>query len=108
MLFIRPCSSTWCAWGPVRRFVVVGSTGKHYVIFLSNERRRCQCPDHRIRQHDCKHIRLVLEQLGIASHTRRLAQGAVIGSNKTAHGTAHDVKYHELLVLPAYDCRHQS
>ena len=31
-------------------------------------RRRCQCMDFRIRQRECKHIRLVLQQLGIAKH----------------------------------------
>ncbi len=28
-------------------FVVVGSTGNHYVVTFSDERRTCQCMDHR-------------------------------------------------------------
>ena len=40
--------------------MVVGSTGKHYKVELGSQRRRCACVDHRIRRHDCKHIRLML------------------------------------------------
>ena len=38
-------------------FIVIGSTGTPYTITLTDERRRCQCVDHRIRKRDCKHIR---------------------------------------------------
>eukprot|EP00892_Ulva_mutabilis_P006976 jgi/Ulvmu1/4650/UM002_0381.1 len=46
-------------------FNVVGSTGKHYKIEFTGEKRSCQCPDHRIRKRDCKHIRLLLKSLCI-------------------------------------------
>mmetsp|Transcript_2304 Transcript_2304/g.4688 ORF Transcript_2304/g.4688 Transcript_2304/m.4688 type:complete len:233 (-) Transcript_2304:289-987(-) len=46
-------------------FVVVGSTGKHYQVSLSAENQTCQCIDHRIRRHACKHIRLILEKIGL-------------------------------------------
>lgn len=32
---------------------------------LTDEARKCQCMDHRIRKHDCKHIKLILTQLGV-------------------------------------------
>jgi hypothetical protein len=40
--------------------------GKHYKVVLSDSKRSCQCIDHRIRRHDCKHIRLMLQTLKIA------------------------------------------
>ena len=40
-------------------------SGHHYKVELSDEKRKCQCVDHRCRKHDCKHIRLVLKSLGI-------------------------------------------
>lgn len=43
---------TWCA-------------GKHYKVEFSDEKRKCACVDHRIRKHDCKHIRLMLQTLGV-------------------------------------------
>lgn len=48
-------------------FIVVGSTGNHYKIKFSDgeKKRSCTCLDHRFRRHDCKHIRLVLQQLGL-------------------------------------------
>ncbi len=42
---------------PCCRFVVKGSTGRPYNVTLSKERFTCQCPDHRTRKHNCKHIR---------------------------------------------------
>lgn len=39
------------------RFVVLGSTKKHYLVTLSNKQHSCQCIDFRIRKHECKHIR---------------------------------------------------
>ncbi|GIL42283.1 hypothetical protein Vafri_304 [Volvox africanus] len=47
-------------------FVVLGSTGNHYTVRLSDERRSCQCMDCRVRKRDCKHIRLILEKLQIS------------------------------------------
>lgn len=47
-------------------FVVLGSTGSKYVVTLADTRHTCKCMDFRIRQRPCKHIRLVLQQLGIA------------------------------------------
>ncbi|GBF98448.1 hypothetical protein Rsub_11093 [Raphidocelis subcapitata] len=52
-------------------FIVVGSRGNHYAIKLDSEppedgkKRSCECPDHRIRKRDCKHIKLVMQQLGV-------------------------------------------
>ncbi|CAL5223846.1 g6429 [Coccomyxa viridis] len=48
------------------KFIVLGSTKKHYTVTLSDARHTCQCVDFRIRKHNCKHIRLVLTQLDIA------------------------------------------
>jgi hypothetical protein len=31
------------------KFVVLGSTGNHYTITLTNDKQSCQCVDHRIR-----------------------------------------------------------
>ena len=47
---------------------MLGSTGSKYVVTLAAERHSCQCMDFRIRQRECKHIRLVLQQLGVAKH----------------------------------------
>ncbi|GIL95975.1 hypothetical protein Vretimale_1896 [Volvox reticuliferus] len=47
-------------------FVVLGSTGNHYTVRLSDGRRSCQCMDCRVRKRDCKHIRLTLEKLQIS------------------------------------------
>lgn len=41
--------------------------GKHYKVELTDKGRKCQCVDHRIRKHDCKHIRLMLKTLGVES-----------------------------------------
>ena len=45
------------------KFIVLGSTGTPYTVTLSDEKRSCQCVDHRIRKRDCKHIKLILKQL---------------------------------------------
>lgn len=47
-------------------FLIVGSKGRQYEVELSDTKRKCQCIDHRIRKHDCKHIKLLLRSLGIA------------------------------------------
>ena len=44
------------------------AAGKHYKVEFTNEKRKCQCIDHRIRKHDCKHIRLMLKTMGIEAH----------------------------------------
>eukprot|EP01024_Parvocaulis_polyphysoides_P058613 TRINITY_DN6310_c0_g1_i1.p1 TRINITY_DN6310_c0_g1~~TRINITY_DN6310_c0_g1_i1.p1 ORF type:complete len:297 (+),score=31.38 TRINITY_DN6310_c0_g1_i1:105-893(+) len=47
-------------------FMVIGSTGNHYLVrFLNSGERKCQCPDHRIRKRDCKHIQLLLADLEV-------------------------------------------
>lgn len=48
------------------RFAVIGSTGRHYNVDLADDRHTCQCPDFRVRHRACKHIKLVLQQLGIS------------------------------------------
>ncbi|KAK9833702.1 hypothetical protein WJX74_003212 [Apatococcus lobatus] len=46
------------------KFVVLGSTGRHYTVTLSTGKGSCQCVDFRIRKHACKHQRLIYDQLG--------------------------------------------
>ena len=46
------------------KFVVLGSTGRHYTVTLSTGKASCQCVDFRIRKHACKHQRLIYDQLG--------------------------------------------
>lgn len=48
------------------QFGVTGSTGNPYIVTLTDSARKCQCLDHRMRKHDCKHIRLVLNSIGAA------------------------------------------
>jgi hypothetical protein len=47
------------------RNITGNAAGKHYKVELNDEKRKCQCVDHRIRRHDCKHIKLMLKMLGI-------------------------------------------
>ncbi|KIZ07553.1 hypothetical protein MNEG_0390 [Monoraphidium neglectum] len=52
-------------------FIVIGSKGDHYAVRFTTRPeqgrrpRTCECMDCRIRKHDCKHIRLILQQLGL-------------------------------------------
>jgi len=46
-------------------FQVQGSKGTPYIVRLNNDKHGCTCLDHRFRRHNCKHICLVLQQLGI-------------------------------------------
>lgn len=46
---------------------MLGSTGSKYHVTLAEDKRTCQCMDFRIRRRDCKHIKLVLQQLGISA-----------------------------------------
>jgi hypothetical protein len=46
------------------KFVVLGSKGDPYTVALQDGKHTCTCLDHRFRRHDCKHILLVLRQLG--------------------------------------------
>lgn len=48
-------------------FIVVGSTGNHYVLRMDGSKRSCTCMDYRFRRHDCKHIKLILQQLKLQS-----------------------------------------
>ncbi|CAG9463679.1 unnamed protein product [Pedinophyceae sp. YPF-701] len=62
-------------------FIVVGALRKqqkkgrmvmarnHYKITLSDDGRKCECMDHRIRKRDCKHIHLTLRTLGLTPET---------------------------------------
>ena len=52
------------------RFAVIGSTGRHYNVELADDRHTCQCPDFRVRHRACKHIKLVLQQLGISEDSK--------------------------------------
>ncbi|KAL4445856.1 hypothetical protein ABPG77_009055 [Micractinium sp. CCAP 211/92] len=47
------------------KFVVLGSKGNHYTITLKDDKHTCACLDYHFRRHNCKHIMLVLSQLGI-------------------------------------------
>ena len=44
-------------WLPTRRFVVLGSTKNYYKVELRTDKQSCECMDHRLRRHACKHIR---------------------------------------------------
>ena len=55
-----------CSKDEGAKFIVIGSTGKNYEIVLTDDKRKCQCLDHRLRRRDCKHIKLVLRQLETA------------------------------------------
>ena len=50
---------------PRRSFIVIGSRGNHYTVKLQDGLHSCECMDWRFRRHHCKHICLVLSQLGI-------------------------------------------
>ncbi|KAL4425739.1 hypothetical protein ABPG75_009755 [Micractinium tetrahymenae] len=60
------------------KFVVLGSKGNHYTITLKDDKHTCGCLDYRFRRHNCKHILLVLSQLGIEDRPQewRSAVGA--------------------------------
>jgi len=45
-------------------FIVIGSKGDPYTVTLADEKHKCTCLDHRFRRHNCKHICLVLSQVG--------------------------------------------
>jgi hypothetical protein len=45
--------------------------GSHYKVVLKDGKRTCACIDHRIRKHDCKHIRLLLKSLSIEEHPEK-------------------------------------
>lgn len=49
-------------------FVVIGSKGNHYRVVLGGDRHTCGCMDWKLRgrQRHCKHICLLLDQLGLA------------------------------------------
>lgn len=58
---------------------------------MTDEKRTCQCVDHRIRKHDCKHIRLMLQTLGIPNSpaewyaaAQRLVTSQASGERATA------------------------
>lgn len=46
-------------------FIVLGSKGDPYMITLNDTKHKCTCLDHRFRRHNCKHICLVLSELGV-------------------------------------------
>lgn len=46
------------------KFIVIGSKGDPYTVTLADEKHKCTCLDHRFRRHNCKHICLVLSQVG--------------------------------------------
>ncbi|GMH34300.1 hypothetical protein BSKO_02134 [Bryopsis sp. KO-2023] len=59
------------------KFAIIGSTGKHYVVTLSEARQTCQCMDFRIRKRACKHIKLVLKQLAIEEDPKAWKEASV-------------------------------
>lgn len=57
---------------------------------LGNERHTCQCPDFRVRKRSCKHIKLVLQQLGLSEdsggwHKVKFAVAAAFFENTFLH-----------------------
>ncbi|KAK9801344.1 hypothetical protein WJX73_007385 [Symbiochloris irregularis] len=69
-------------------FMVQGSKGKHYKVALQDEKQTCQCMDYRLRRHACKHIRLVLTQLGIVDAASEWHE-AVVGKLKQLESSDH-------------------
>lgn len=59
-------------------FQVLGS-GKNrlYTVTLNDEKHSCQCMDYRFRRHNCKHICLVLNRLGILEQPQAAWRQAV-------------------------------
>lgn len=51
--------------GPGCSFGVKGSKGNIYRVVFCDKGRSCACMDYRLRRRDCKHIRLVAQQLGV-------------------------------------------
>lgn len=60
---------------PSCRFVVIGSRGNHYTVRLQDGLHSCECMDWRFRRHHCKHICLVLSQLGILEEPTHWREG---------------------------------
>jgi len=70
-------ADVWCVFSPIiatglvdfsedaAKFIVIGSKGDPYTITLADDKHKCTCLDHRFRRHNCKHICLVLSQLGV-------------------------------------------
>lgn len=52
-------------------FIVIGSTGNHYIVSLTDQRNVCQCVDFRTRGkiRPCKHLKLLYRQLGISDES---------------------------------------
>ena len=48
-------------------FIVIGSTGNHYILLLSDERNTCQCVDFKTRGkfRPCKHLKLIYRSLSL-------------------------------------------
>ncbi|KXZ46348.1 hypothetical protein GPECTOR_44g27 [Gonium pectorale] len=67
-------------------FVVIGSTGNHYTVRLSDAKRSCQCMDCRVRKRDCKHIRLILGKLQAVE--RSFQSAPALGAQHAAGGAA--------------------
>ena len=51
------------------RYMTACSTGNHYTVKLNDDRHTCRCVDFccRGRQRPCKHLTLVMQQLGMTS-----------------------------------------
>eukprot|EP00879_Flechtneria_rotunda_P013620 GHRR01014226.1.p1 GENE.GHRR01014226.1~~GHRR01014226.1.p1 ORF type:complete len:214 (+),score=83.51 GHRR01014226.1:212-853(+) len=76
---------------PYATFIVIGSTGNHYVVKLIGHKRSCTCMDHRIRRRDCKHICLILKQLGVADEPQQWQQAIERQGSGFASADASDV-----------------
>ena len=64
-------------------FLAACSTGTHYTVKLNDERHTCRCVDFccRGRQRPCKHLTLVMQQLGMTSDDPK-------GWHQVRHSTA--------------------
>ncbi|MEW5311885.1 MAG: hypothetical protein WDW38_003564 [Sanguina aurantia] len=74
-------------------FVVVGSTGSHYTVRLFDDRRSCECMDHRTRRHDCKHIRLILGAMGLGGTAVEKVFAAGAAARKAEEGLSDDTDH---------------
>lgn len=91
------CDALFCC-----RFAVIGSTGQHYTVELANEKHTCQCMDFRSRRRACKHIKLVLQQVGIPADSKDWHQVCIPSCEGTNMYTTCMYQLLEICTMMAY------